>query len=117
MRTSLAFAMGQANRGNELMVFDWHKAAEICKRAAAKGKNVEAYLYSDREFTGGCILLDKEPYMDDYTYLASTWAEPMIQVDGQAPKKCYLMQSETPGWDAHTKWPDSALAIFNKQEG
>ena len=29
MDTSIAFAMGKANRGKELMVFDWEKAAEI----------------------------------------------------------------------------------------
>lgn len=113
MRTDLAFAMGQANRHRELMVFDWHKAAEICKRAAAEGKDVQAYLYSDYEYTGGHILLDGKPHM---AYLASTWAEPMIWVEGEEPEECYLMQSETPGWNAGTTWPSSALAIFYEQE-
>ena len=27
MHTMRAFAMGEANRGNEMMVFDWEKAA------------------------------------------------------------------------------------------
>lgn len=31
MDTLLAFEMGRANRGKELMVFDWDKAATIIK--------------------------------------------------------------------------------------
>lgn len=29
MDTMRAFAMGEANRGNEMMVFDWEKAARL----------------------------------------------------------------------------------------
>ena len=31
MNTWAAFAMGEANRGKELMVFDWDKAARLIK--------------------------------------------------------------------------------------
>ena len=32
MNTLSAFAMGAANRGKELMVFDWDKAAKLIKK-------------------------------------------------------------------------------------
>ena len=48
---------------------------------------------------------------DSYTYLASTWATPQLDIDGEIID-CYKMQSETDGWDSGTFWPDSAKDIL-----
>jgi len=104
-----AFARGQANRNKELMVFDWDKAAQIIKDRGAQAAG--AGLSGDWEYTGGEILTDGKPNTGSYTYLASTWATPELEIEGETID-CFRMQSETPGWDNATKWPDSALAIL-----
>lgn len=109
MNTIAAFAMGEMNRGRELMVFDWDKAAQIIRDTGAK--YAAAGLSGDWEYTGGTIYNDGQPVKNDYTYLASTWATPELIVDGEC-MDCYKMQSQTPGWDSKTKWPPSALAIL-----
>lgn len=111
MDSMSAFAMGQANRGKESMVFDWEKAANIIKERGAR--NASAGLSGDWEWTGGEILRDGQPVSKDdtYTYLASTWATPELEVDGETIE-CYRMKSETPGWDSGTYWPEEALAIL-----
>lgn len=109
MDTMMVFAMGQANRGKELMVFDWDKAAEIIRER--KPEYAFAGLCSDWEWTGGTIYKNGEPVKDSYTYLASTWATPELEIDGEIID-CYKMQSETPNWDSDTKWPESSLAIL-----
>ena len=109
MNTLSAFAMGAANRGKELMVFDWDKAARIIKERSPE--YVEAGLCGDWEWTGGCIYEDGHPVTTYSTYLASTWAVPELDIDGEVIS-CYRMQSEVPGWGAKTKWPESALAIL-----
>ena len=110
MNTLDAFAMGEANRGKELMVFDWDKAARIIKER--KAESAAAGLRGDWEYTGGVIFEDGKPCKDDYTYLASTWAAPELSVDGDVIP-CYNMQSEVPRWGYNTKWPKSALDILN----
>lgn len=109
MNTLAAFAMGEMNRGRELMVFDWDKAAQIIMESGAE--YASAGLRGDWEYTGDTILAGGKPYMDGDTFLASTWAVPELMVDGEL-FECYKMQSETPGWYSGTKWPDSALAIL-----
>lgn len=113
MDTMMAFAMGQANRHRELMVFDWDKAAEIIRER--KPAIACAGLGGDWEWTSGTIYKDGEPVKDSYTHLASTWAPPELEIDGKI-LDCYKMKSETPGWDDDTKWPESALAILNGGE-
>lgn len=110
MDTASAFAMGQANRGNELKVFDWDKAAIMIKER--KALNARAGLRGDWEWTAGDILVDGKISEDSYTYLASTWATPELDIDGIL-YECYKMQSEVPNWDADTFWPDSARKILN----
>jgi len=109
MDTMQAFAMGQANRSKELMVFDWDKAAALIRERGAQ--IASAGLSGDWDWTGGPIYEDGAPDTESYTYLASTWATPEIEIDGKTVD-CFLMQSETPGWDASTKWPESALHIL-----
>ena len=111
MNTIAAFAMGEMNRGRELMVFDWDKAAKLIKEA--QPNYADAYLRDDREWTGGTIYADDKPVFDDYTYLASTWAIPTLDMDG-VDIECYKMKHEVPEWDSNTKWPDSALAILEE---
>lgn len=109
MDTIYAFANGLANRGKELMVFDWHKAARLIRERGAQ--DASAGLSGDWEGTGGAILYDGKPCFET-TYLASTWATPELEIDGKL-MDCFLMQSETDGWDCDTKWPESALEILN----
>lgn len=111
MDTLSAFAMGQANRGKELMVFDWNKAAKLIKESGAK--NASAGLSGDWDYTGGSIFVDNKRLTreESYTYLASTWAVPELEYDGNVVA-CYLMQSQTDNWNADTFWPDSAVAIL-----
>lgn len=113
MNTWMAFAMGEANRGKELMVFDWDKAARLIQEK--KPKWATAGLHSDWEYTGGTIYEDGNPVMDDYTYLASTWAVPELDMDGDIVE-CFRMEHEVPGWDSKTKWPKSALDILSAEE-
>lgn len=114
MDTMMAFAMGAANRGKELMIFDWDEAARIIKESNAR--DALAGLSGDLGNTCGTIFEDGKPWMDDYTYLASTWATPvLILIDCLNNKEvqipCFIMQSQTE-WNEHTKWPKSALDIL-----
>ena len=113
MNTWAAFAMGEANRGKELMVFDWDRAARLIRER--KPECASAGLRSDWEYTGGTIYEDGKPVMDDYTYLASTWAVPELDMDGEIVE-CYRMQHEVPQWDENTKWPYSALTILSEAD-
>ncbi|KVQ87318.1 hypothetical protein WK09_19975 [Burkholderia ubonensis] len=112
MDTMNAFAMGQANRHKEAMVFDWDKAA----RLIIEHKATEAFagLAGDWEYTGGQIFRNGEPYSDDYTYLSSTWATPELEIDGTT-YACFRMRSEVPDWNSDTKWPASAMAILTSK--
>ena len=111
MNSFAAFAMGVANRGKELMVFDWDKAARlICER---KPEYADAFLQLDREWTGGCIFENGGWTRNSYTYLASIWAIPTIDIDGEEIE-CYRMQHEVPDWGSDTKWPESAVKILEE---
>lgn len=112
MNTWAAFAMGEANRGKEMMVFDWNKAARLIRER--KPECASAGLRGDWEYTGGAIYEDGKPVMGDYTYLASTWAVPELDMDG-AIVECFRMKHEVPGWDSKTKWPKSALDILSTE--
>ncbi len=112
MDNTLAFAMGQANRHKEPMVFDWDKAAHLIKER--KPNRVSAGLRSDWEYTGGVIFENGKPVKNTYTFLSSTWAVPEIDIDGDI-EPCYIMGSTT-DWDSDTKWPPSALKILKEKK-
>lgn len=118
MNTAAAFAMGEANRGNEQKVFDWDRAAEIILRSECL--EAAAGLAGDWEWTGGPILRGGKPVPrgETYTFLASTWATPELEVGGVL-HDCYRMASQVPPeWgDDHAKvyWPESALRILRGQ--
>ena len=107
-----ALIIGIENRGKELMVFDWIKAAKLIKKR--KPLHASAGLKNDWNWTGGEIYSRGKIILKDntYTYLASTWAEPELEMDGEICS-CYRMQSKTPGWDAKTYWPEEALLILS----
>ena len=113
MDTISAFAMGFANRGKELKVFDWDKAAQLIKESGCHV--AEAGLRDDWEWTSG-IIYDDGIVTNDYTYLASTWATPIIVLDENDYDEieCYKMKHEVPEWDADTKWPKSAMEIIER---
>lgn len=111
MDTWQAFAMGEANRGKEMKVFDWEQAARIIKERGAQ--YASAGLKEDWDWTGDAIFAHGQPVpkAETYAYLASTWATPELCIDGEFIA-CYRMQSETPGWDSETYWTAEALAIL-----
>lgn len=109
MDTLSAFANRLAAEGNPLRVFDWDKAALLIK--SQNPNHVEAGLSGDWEWTGGVIYNNGQPVLDSYTYLASIWAIPEIEMDGEN-QDCWKYASETDGWDCGTKWPQSSLDIL-----
>ena len=109
MDTMKAIATGQSNRGKEMMIFDWDKAAELIRER--KPETASAGLSGAWGLTGGEIYRSGEIVDDEYTFLGSTWATPLLEMDG-AETECYRMQSETPDWDENTKWPKTALFIL-----
>lgn len=110
MDTLSAFAMGEANRGKPSMVFDWIKAAKLIKESGAK--TASAGLSGDWEYTGGNIFENGKPNFGEYTYLASTWATPELEI-GDDLIDCWIYQKDSPGWTSNTKWPQEALDIIN----
>ena len=99
------------NRGKLRMVFDWDKAARLIREK--RPTKAAAGLHSDWEYTGGTIYVGGDPVTDrdkTYTYLASTWAEPELSLDGEVVD-CYRMENDVE-WDEHTLWPASALEIL-----
>ena len=108
MDTLSAFSMGMANRGNRLKVFDWVKAAQLIKER--QPSLAGAGLSGDWEWTGGEIFRDGKPIAKEetYTYLASTWATPELEMDGYVVD-CWCYTDE---WDSGTYWPEEALAII-----
>lgn len=116
MDTVNAMLLGRATSHRERKVFDWIKAAEIIRDR--KPQIASAGLRDDWGCTGGTIYQDGKPVPVDstYTFLASTWATPEIDIDGEVVE-CYRMQSEVPDWNAETYWPIEALAILIKSEG
>ena len=112
MNTLIAFMMGEANRGKETMVFDWDKAARLI--AQRKPRIAMAGLRGNWVFTGGVIYEDGVQVTKVYPFLASSWAVPELDMDGETVE-CYKMEAETPKWDAHTKWPKSAVEIYREQ--
>ena len=111
----------QFKGGCKMKVFDWDKAATLIKEK--KPESAYAGLLEDMGYTVGHIYGDGKPDIDDYTYLASSWATPVIvlyfskdhDLDG-AYIPCYKMADEVPHWDAKTKWPESALNILTEEQ-
>ena len=113
MRTDLAFAMGETTRFDEPKVFDWDKAASII--AERKPNIAEAGLAGDMEYTSGVIYKKGKPYLNrGTTFLASTWATPVLVLNDSETIECYKYQSEVPHWGPNTFWPRSAKRIVKE---
>jgi len=110
MDTWSAFAMGETHRNNPLMVFDWIKAAKLIVENPEV--TIEAGLRGDWEYTGGVIWQDGKP-VKEYVYLASTWAKPEIEIDGDR-EDCWIYQAESPNeeWSSSTHYPPEARRIL-----
>ncbi len=109
MNTAAAFAMGEANRNEPVKVFDWDKAARLIKER--QPTEASAGLSGDWEYTGGSIYSGGKPDLESYTYLASTWATPELDLDGEVID-CWVWAKDMPDWDSKTKWPASALELL-----
>jgi len=109
-----AFAMGEANRGQPQKVFDWLKAAQYI--VDHKTEYAQAGLIEDFAWTGGPIWKDGKPVPrdDTYTYLASTWATPVLLADDKEIE-CWIWEFDTE-WSEDTYWPPEALAVIGEGE-
>ena len=108
MNTMLAYAINMSTPDGHGKVFDWVKAAKILKE-----KNPDeacAGLLEDMEWTAGTIWLEHKPYNEEYTYLSSRWATPVLEIDGEHIE-CWE-SSDGSKWNSDTKWPDEALALI-----
>lgn len=107
-----AMTKGIANQDKESKVFDWNKAAELIKQF--QPDSAEAGLIEDWNWTGGAIYKGGKPVpaKETYTYLASTWATPVLITDNGSEHDCWKWESEVPDWNAETYWPESALDIL-----
>ena len=112
MNTVEACARRDANKDKDGYVFDWDRAARRIKESNCK--EAGAGLKNDWEWTGGTIFANGKPVprSETYTYLASSWCIPELELDG-VKEDCFLRESQAPTWDSGTYWPDSALAILN----
>ena len=107
-----AFAMGQATRNKELMVFDWEKAAQLILKSGAQ--EAKAGLSGDWERTGGAIFENGEMVEEDetYVYLRSTWATPELELDGEVID-CFKMASEVE-YEPDAYWPEVAARLLRE---
>lgn len=91
-------------------VFDWHQAVNLIKEHDIK--NASAGLMEDWEYTSGRILNNSVPVANEYTFLFSTWATPiLVDEDTQEEYPCWIGNDQTE-WGEHTKWPESALKML-----
>lgn len=97
-------------RGESGRVFDWNKAAQIIRER--KPQSAAAGLSEDWSYTGGTIYENGAPTSEYYTYLHSLWATPALVLGDDEEVECWVYLNNAPGWDEHTKWPSSALAIL-----
>lgn len=111
MDTLQAFAINEATSDRNGKVFDWDKAAKIIKER--KPETASAGLAEDWFWTGGTIYENGRP-VKSATYLASTWATPVLRFDGEEIV-CYRPKGYH-GWNEDTRWPKSALKILDSEE-
>lgn len=112
MDTFSAFARGEANKHKPVRTFDWDKATQYLKDH--NPDSAQAGLSSDLEYTAGEIWSNGEIVSDSYTFLSSTWATPVLVMDG-AEIDCWKYESDTDGWNCDTVWPDSARKIIDSE--
>ena len=112
MDTLQAIAINNSTPDGNEKVFDWDKAAKIIKER--KPETASAGLAEDWFWTGGTIYENGKPVKNEYTFLASRWATPVLILDGEEID-CYQPKGYH-GWNEDTKWPESALKILEFEE-
>lgn len=112
MNTLFAFSLAdKARKDNKPeMVFDWEKAANLILKY--RPKIASAGLSQDWENTGGIIYQNKQIVINTYTYLASIWAEPELDMDDKI-YPCWRYDNEVSEWNYDTKWPKEAIDILS----
>jgi hypothetical protein len=100
--------------GAKLRVFNWNRAAEILMQRVPD--EADAGLSGDLFWTSDTIWQEGGPRTECSTYLASIHATPVLVIDGEEIP-CWILAEDSPGWNAETKWPDSALDIVSKWKG
>lgn len=90
-------------------IFDWTHAAELIKKL--KPKTAYAGLMEDWSSTSGKIIHNYEPYLEDYTFLASSWAHPVLKID-DVFYDCYITGKRKPDCNEYTKWPKEAIEVL-----
>jgi hypothetical protein len=119
MDTLSAYAMGMANRGREMKVFDWDKAVDII--LSRNPQHADAGLVEDWSWTAGSIYEYGKPVSkeDYYAHLCSTWATPVLRIDDETIE-CWIMESQIPKeWGdtdnpAHYYFPGNLLERFKR---
>ena len=101
-----------ARQNNEpVKTFDWLKAVKLIRRHHIE--NATAALKEDYCYTAGIILQKGKPVTNNYTYLSSLWATPvLIDDDTYDDYECWCIQ-EGSSWDSDTKWPKEAIEALN----
>lgn len=100
-------------------VFDWIKAANLIKEHCMIGdllktdSVVNAGLSEDWGCTSGVILKNGSVVSGDdtYVYLHSSWATPIIEIDGE-DYECWECKEDSI-FEAKTLWPQESLDIIN----
>lgn len=110
MVTGSALSREAAARGESAKVFDWMKAARLI--VERKPTKASAGLVEDWNNTGGVIFKDGHPVpaFETYTYLKSSWATPILDLDGEEID-CYVYEGNT-NYGAGTYWPPDARAVL-----
>lgn len=111
---------GAVNRGKPMRVFDWDQAAQIIAEHLNDHPDliVEAGLEGDWSYTGGVIFKNGAPVFDEYTYLASTHAQPTILLnwDGEDQKEMPCFTDESSRFNEGSKWDDVSLNFLPKAQ-
>lgn len=86
-----AILKGMVSRGNRVKVFDWDKAIDIL----LEKDPILAYagLKEDMGWTCGVIWRDGKPNIPSGSYLSSTWATPIIEMD-DISVECWSWEDE-----------------------
>ena len=100
-------------------VFDWIRAAQIIREK--KPRTAEAGLEEDWSCTAGMIWENGKPVPKDetYTYLSSTWATPILMLDGDEEIKCWVLEdgdNNPHHFDEHTYWPEEAKKLIETKK-
>lgn len=104
------FSQSEA-KPEKINTLDWDKVARIIIERDAN--SVDAALYEDMSATRGYIYHMGRVVFNNDACVSSTWATPVIYVDGYEIKD---VMKEVPFDDQVNEWPQSALDILKEGE-